>query len=352
VCATAGLRYKLGLSAVGGAYATWFGGWTPDIVNSTALMPIGIAILYEPLAVIFGLPGIYLAFRRCRPAGTLLGIVVAGLVFAILYPGRQSTDVLWFSVPLAMLGALVLVKVFGGAWNKGEAAIVALQCVASLGLVAFAYVTVAGYAYEGRVAWYGMKWGALALGLTLVGMGGLIFLLFGAGVSWKTARRGATAALLITLLFYTVATGWGMSQVRAGSPRELWNTHGSSDSLDILVETISDISLRKVGESHDLKMTVLGEDDGLLGWTLREFRQVDWVDDINAVTNSAVVITPSDVISSNLSEGYLGQEFRFLEHRNRSLWTPVEWLNYSLFRQVELAGTYLVVWAEEDYQLE
>lgn len=351
---TGALYYPLGLSAVGESHTGWGADWWPGAGQRPMSLIVALALLYEPLTLVLGIPGVCLAARQHRPARVLLVLAMVGLTFVVLFPGRQSSDLLLVSLALTVMAAMLVVEVFQGEWGKNEAGTVAVQSAGLLMMLGYAYVNLAGYEPGPTLGWdpVGQKWGPGGLVVILLILGGLLVLLFAAGWSWRTTNRGVVGALLVGLSACSFSAGWELTQTR-GDSRVLWASRTTSPSLKRMVETIEDISRRTVGNSRDVEITVVVDPAGSLGWVLREFPGVVWVNSLSPTIASSIVITPSDMVDPILGSSYMGQEFLFATQRKKRLDSRDGIMAYldSRADQVSIEPSRLVLWVRKDVHL-
>jgi len=97
-----------GLSAWAGSIAEFVGGWwTPGTVPIWMLLTA--LLVYMPLALIFGLYRLMHGLIKSDRKSTHIGLM-AGILFllALIYPARQTGDLIWMLVPIWSLAAIEL----------------------------------------------------------------------------------------------------------------------------------------------------------------------------------------------------------------------------------------------------
>ena len=383
--ASAGFVNPPGLSAAGAALPRWIASWqiTPAM-RPAWLVPQMIAV-YEPLLTAFGIGGLYVAFlsglwqavasrvqnifavreSELQAAfagggaanfdwrGTASGLsaaAIGGLLFGILYLGREASDAVWVVLPLAALSGKVLAETFSGEWFEGEWETVLAQAGVLFVMFAFLYFQVAGYARgyalfaECPAIFQRIIAGpdcAVTAHLYLAGgvltLGIFVTVMFALGWSQLSAVRGAVLALSVATTIATLGAGLGLTQWRPTDPNELWVTTPSSDNLRLMMKSIRDISQRTTGKVEDIEIAVmadptLNEGDGLLGWELREFPNAHFVDSLALAKNSPIVLTSSVVSEPELGSAYVGESYGAQSHSVSADLTLQNLLNWWMYR--------------------
>lgn len=385
---SAALVNRPGLAAAGQAAPVWLSGWAPSAAaRPVSLVPMIFGV-YEPLALVFGLVGLYVAYlagmlravvarfqtalelpgaprrdvpperlaaARGRSVEKALGAAALGaLVFALAYPARQAGDALWVALPLTLLAAMMLVEAMGGEGNE-EWPTVGAQAAVLLVMLVFAYFNVAAFArgYQPNTSPYATTL-LLAGGVLLLGV--VVTILFSAGWSRQAAVRGATVSVGAAMLVGTLAAGLGLTQWRAADPRELWSPDLTTDPIRLLMQTVRDVSNREAGNDSDLEIVVLNDparDDrhGLLGWELRGYPNAVFVDALSPTIGAPLVIADAGVVDPTLGSAYVGQKFGVFGHWAQAPQTLAGWIDWWLFRAVSVDYARKVVWVRQDVQL-
>jgi len=373
VLAAASLIGGPGLTAAGNAFPLWLRGWLPlGDPQPGYLIPLAL-FTYEPLLVAFGLGGLAFAlfsgWRSETPAEwrtvvrLMSAAAIGALIFGLLYAGRTASDTLWAVFPLAMLAGKAIAETFSGDWFEGEWQIVGAQAAALFAMLTFAYFNLGAYARgigAGAVTSVNLNFDPAPY-LRLIIAGGVIVLaifvtaLFGAGWSQRSALRGAALAVGAATLVGTLGAGWGLTQLRAASPVELWTPVGTADNVRLLKQTIEDIANRSVGNEFDLGITVLNDPvwndrDGLLGWEFRQFTKVKFVEALTGTVDSPVVITEAAVSDPTLGSSYIGQPFPIFGREQLQPPAPDKNVDWWLYRAGGVEYSRKVLWVRQDVQ--
>ena len=351
LCATAMLRYPLGLSAAGESWHTWFSNWITVEGNRPVLLIPTLAVLHEPLALVLGLAGGYNAMRSRLPIKGLLGVTGVGLLFAVAYGGRQSSDVTWMVVPLTLLASLLVVAAWRGARMASKIANVGVQVGGLMMLGGFGYVQLSGLAAGRSAEWLWGRWEAVLMLATLIIVGLLAVLLFAKVWSGSIAWRGAVTAVFITLLGWSAHSWVLLVNVRPEAGLDLWYRDKPSSSADLMMQSLEDVSLWAVGEAREIEIAVVGDANGRIAWLLREYPNVTWARVTPRALSSPVVITTGE--SSVVAPGtnYFGQEFSDNVYWQGYPTDSSGLTKYFLFRRGHVRQTKMVLWVREDLKL-
>ena len=367
VIATIALVSLRGLGVLLDSWLAALAGFVP--ATAAGRQPLEVLlflVVYEPLLLIFGVIGAVRAFRTGDPLGQALAwFALVALTLVVIYSGRQMADLAWVVLPLAALSAQALTHLLRDAADRAEWPLAAAQAGLTAALLGFAQLNLAGLAQSARntgtfatlaVPVLGQTYqvpslAQLGIALLAITLTFVIAYLLALGWSAAAARLGLVAAGTVFLLGATLGAGWGLTQREPGSPAELWWAEPSSPDVGRLMQTLTDVSNYTVGNPHDLELTVQADNDGLLAWALRDFTHASFVDRLDPVINSPVVIAPLDTTSNpTLGSAYVGQDFTL-----RATWTPdlsrAEWVVWLVFRAAPTqVNEPVVLWVRQDVQ--
>jgi hypothetical protein len=364
IISTVGLTYLRGLGALLDAFLRGFSGFLPSAGGRLPLEIVLFLVVFEPLLLVFGLLGAVRAFRTGHALGQALAwFSLVSLALVVLHGARALSDVIWVSAPLALLAAWALMDLLSAAWSRAELPLAGAQAGLSVALLGFALLNLAGLAeIAGRspagftsyqVQFVGRMWEVPAvaqLGIAILAVV-LVFVigyLVALGWSPRAARLGLLSAWTVLLVSLTFGAGWGVTQARPGSPGELWWSRPAAPDVTRLMGTLGDVSNYTVGHQHDIQVTVQAPPDGLLAWALRDYPFATFVDRLDPVITSPVVIAPLDQEHPTLGSSYVGQDFSL-----RSTWTldlsVTEWVTWLAYRKTPtLAPEPVILWVRQD----
>jgi len=367
IVSTVGSLYRPGLGAWFNSWAAWGLGFVPSAASRPPLTFVIFLLAYEPLILIFGVIGGIRAFRNSQRLGQWLAwFSLIALTITLLYSGRTLFQMIWIIAPLSALAAQAIVELLGGDWVVEERPLVAAQVGVGAVLLVFAALNVATFAEQVRtnpnLATQGQQFTFLGMTFatspwTSLGMSGLtialmvvISYLFGMGWSPQSATRGLVVTIFLALVTMSASAAWGLTQLRPDSPVELWWERPVADNLNQLVATLKNTSNFSVGSEHDVELVVQGSPESVLGWQLRDYQHASFVDQLDPLVKSPVVIAPEGLDNPTLGSAYVGEAFAW-----RHTWTPQaltwpEWIGWVAFRRAPVQSEHVILWVRQDVQ--
>jgi len=325
-------------------FTGWLSAFQPQVGGQPWYYHLQLLLVYEPLILVFGLAAVVYLLRRRDLFSLFLAYwtMVAFLVYLVA-GGRGPGDVLLIVLPLALLagsfvGRLLDELVAKASW-AGEGLFVALACPVVVHLA----LELGGYASRGSRNYLLL---ALAALFILVGLLVLYWVSLGAG---PTLRAGGLVLLLV-LTILTVSISCYLNYRRSSDPREIVVASPTSRGIFDLVETVEMVSSRR-GDPRAIAMTVHQGAGPAVAWYLRDFEDVEFVDQLGPSVDTPVVIAPAEEQEPTLGANYSGQDFaltsswklqglsesdlmRWLLYRRAS--TPVQTDNVILWVKQEL----------------
>jgi uncharacterized protein (TIGR03663 family) len=338
LAATALFLRPIGLAGVPEALSAWLGAWgAVDAVGALRLFQI--LIVYEALIVFCGLAGLIVSLRRMSGLVLLLSVwAIGAFLIPLLQPGRQVFDLVLVLTPLALLGGLLIEQVARdleqhGAWRME-------------GLFWLVAVVVAGFAAinAGQTARSAVSTSSLFLGMpmslaTSLSIGLLLLALVICGVfvliiGWRATLRAGLVTVFVLLVVISFSSAWALTQMRAGNPRELlWGPTTTSVDVRALRETVEAASKRRTGMLDQAQVAVtLPQDDPLLRWYLRDFKQVQY----NAAVSdlAPIIVAPlGSTFPPFVTDTYQGVQFNTQTSWEPSQLTDNDLLRWWLYRE-------------------
>ena len=317
-------------------------------------------VLYEPVLLILGLTGAWLASQSGLPWQRFLaGWGVAALLLTLVYPGALPGHSLWSVVPLVGLAGLVIgdlleVKTGGPVWGAW------VHAAGTIGLLGMVFASLSRHLRAPRTL--PIPPGAppqavlfelpLDLTLTVLWIILLVVLWLTVASLWGPRAAWRGTGLSLALLAPLIALGGSVSLAftRPTSPYEPLNVSPPQPMLDLLVQTAEEIGNFSVGHPHEASITVQADPNGALAWALRDFNAVTFVLRADPTVESAMVITPAGGADPALGSGYVGQDFVI-----ERTWRPVglnasQFLSWALYRRANTppVETRVILWVRED----
>ena len=366
VVSTVGLLYRPGLGALADSWAAWLSGGLPSAAGRAPQILLLFLFANEPFVLIFGVIGAAQAFTTANRAGQwLFWSVLVGLAVVLVRGGREMADLVWVAAPLAGLAGWGLAQAVGseGLIDRETRPIVAAQVAIVVVLLSFSIANTASFAEQVRlnpaltqnqITFSGLVFQVtplayLAMSTVALALVALTSYLIGLGWSPRPALQGLTLGIALALLAMNLRAAWGVTQLRAASPVELWWERPVADDLKQLMQTAETVSNYAVGSAHDVELTVQGDPDAALGWAFRDFPHATFVDRLEPLVTSPMVVAPAEEQNPTLGSAYVGQAFTF-----RASWTPAlswtEWVGWLAFRRAPVQSEQLILWVREDVQ--
>lgn len=294
--------FLLNLSGFGAAF-TLLGDWLGQFGRSAAIAwsaPLLAVGRYEPGLFLIGLFAIVWVVWRGHPLGSLVVYWLLTLLIMLLAQQGVMANAGLVSLAAALLlgslaGAIIGERVEPNGWALAGGLLVVWAIMA---------VNIGRYA---RVSLFRPEdlsyvWVAI-FGLTL-GLTAVYFL-----ITWepRATYQGLLLSLLAFLIVYNWGAAWRLSYLASNDPRETWVTSGATDDLRLMIATLQDLSWQMARSERDLDV-LSTVNSPLLGWYLREFRNLQIVEALPPATTHSVVITPFTAEPA-LGSDYIGTDF-------------------------------------------
>lgn len=329
--ATGWLARPEGLGAISTSFTVWLQQLTGSgVAERYALNWLSWRLLLEePLLLIFGVLGVAIAWRHVRqqelddgPSATpvWLHFLTAWLlwgVLLVLLPGRSPLTLAMLSLPLLLWAAYGLTSLLdqareGVAWRENGL----LIAILSILLISFAIWLAAlttNTTFDSTLA--------RTLLIILV----LLFLIILAYTLWldgRQARLTTGVLLALGLLAGAVSSNWQLNQrFDPALPDGFFAAYTNPDVRQ-LAANVQMLSAQRRGDPGEMPVQVemAGTPDPVLGWYLRELRNLTWVLAPGLVDGQSppLVITLSeDGAVNQLASSYLGSRYALRDH-----WLP------------------------------
>ncbi|MEW6566749.1 MAG: hypothetical protein AB1449_00995 [Chloroflexota bacterium] len=314
-------------AGVAGSLSDWVGGWG-RLGGTGALTGILTLILYEPLALLFGVVGLLLnrgsedgLVSRCGAwAGCALLVLLA-------YPSRQPADLTWIVLPLAVLAGRSLALTFdriSSRWTwLGHGTLIAVLLLFS-GII---WMQLANYAAGRGPGLFELDPGAsLGLAAAVLVVALVILVLYAAGWSVSLALESAGGATAVVLVLVCVSTLWRLDFASsAADAGDLWRAEATGPGVELVLKTLEGVSQAHTGRIDALPVTTAGETSAVMAWVLRDFPRA-----AEALPSASpeVIVTTEGGAPEALAAEYLGQTLTVGERR---AWQgilppePVQW---------------------------
>lgn len=327
-----------GIASLADTFTAYLRGWVrPSGVLVFRL--VAVLFIYQPLVLFLGIGGSVRGWRMREPISQRLSLwTIFAFVFVLIYPARQSLDLVWVLVPLWILAAwefqhhIPAIKESPGIlWSSLE---FGLGVVVLLG-----------------VAWLGLVAGEVRLVVLALAMLAAIALMV-AMWSYHVMRYGLVWGLCGALLVSMVVAMFGVAQVNPNGSQELWSVTPATGDVRLLVNTLENLSQWKTGERQAIDVAVVSNSRELR-WLLRDFHAARYVPDFSGagvVDDDApsVLITHQTQNIPGLPVLYRGQDFILYTYPGWSSVLPENWVNWLAYREAPLLQDQVILWARTD----
>lgn len=328
-----------------GAAVNLFSAWLADFpFGSTGwYWPFQLLTVYEPLVVVAGLVGMFLALQRTGRFGSLLiAWLVTAVLLALLRSGRTSGDVLLVVLPLALLGGVALETLADSLralrFGAEESALILILWP----IIAYLVLGLAGYANNPNAvpaAAAALNLGPLTqlIQVALAALFVVMLVAFFIALSGaEVAVRGATLAILVVLASITWGAGWNAVQNHPGDPREIINgPQATSPTVRDLARDLAKLSADRTTDVTTFALIVQSPPDDVLAWYLRDLRNTRFVSAVDASSAPSVLVTTGDKPPA-LSGSYAGQRFALEREWRIEGKSPEDILKWLVFRRADL----------------
>lgn len=380
-----GFMFKAdGISMIGALLAGFAGGFASSD-SSPLFFPLTISVFYETFHWVLVIPAIIMLTRRERVnfiERFLMAWLILGIAATLIYSGATAGHALWLSVPLAGLVAGLAANLLEGKsdtvlWlddllsnderehHTGQTGkwIIALLAFALFMMTALhfqiivrAFLQVPGGSFGELISRFGQPGFASVTNSAIWLFMSSLFLLIGfflAASIWgnTTTARGGGIALLAFTLLTGLGSGWNSVTTNTTNAAEHWHINATAGQAEFLRETLLELSFRETGGFPQLPVVVVGSDDDYVAWTLRDFTNARFVDDLILARTAEVIIMPETEETPDLGGSYVGQRFIINRTWNASTMQGFDLLPWWSARGVrfepELADT-VMLWVRQD----
>jgi len=322
---------------------SYFQGWV-TIPKTSISQLLVILIIYNPVALIFGVVAIFHAWRNKDAFSQWLSLW-AGVSFllAIVYPDRDVFSWVWFLIPIWALASIEIAKYFR--LEEAELLPSIGQALLLFLLMALGWINLAGLSMTGGgLETTQLRWAIIAGTIVL---GGVTTLLIGLGWSVRTAQQGLVWGLLLGLGFFGLSMTWGVSQLRPNGEKELIGVPPVAGNANDLQVTLGDLSEWRTGMRDTLDVVLTTSSPSLI-WEMRNWSEAKFLPSVPVGELPSVIINKDDQPEPNLSIGYRGQDFAWWISPGWEGPLPENWPRWLVFRDAPQDTSNIVLWARGD----
>jgi hypothetical protein len=335
-----------GLGAASASLPEFLRGWaTPQVVTISQMLVV--LLVYQPLAIIFGLIGAVRAWLEADPTARRLSLwMLVALAISLIYPARQVSDLVWVLIPLWGLAAIELGRYFKAGIERwwlvlGEAALVFI-------LLSMVWLNLAGLSQpipdQGA---FGLRI-AVMIGLLL--LVGLVIAMMGFGGSWTVAWQGLVLGVVAALGIFQLAGVWSSSHRPSSRMYAIWNPAPQSGDNRLLMETVDDLSNWSTGMSNQIDVTI-AVDAPSLRWAFRSYPRAVFIPEQQVLSlrqSPSIVITRVTAQEPSLSASYRGQDFAWWRYPGWQGAMPQPFPAWVAYRENPAVNEQVILWARAD----
>jgi hypothetical protein len=336
-------HYPQGLSATAGTIPATLNNWFSH--SNIPIFRVFLAlIIYQPFALFFTLLGAlrFLRSESIIPRWLIIWFFTA-LIMAMIFPGRQVSDVGWVLIPLWSLAAIEFVHHLKIENSEkvpvlGQASLLFLL----LGLGWFNLSALSIHTGDNQ---------SLQLRLAVIGgtviLGAITTLLVALGWSFSVAKRGLAWGVGVSLGLFIIASMWGVSQLRINGEQELWHPPPFTRQADLLTKTLGDISEWNTGHRSRMEVFVIAPGDSFR-WLFRDWSEVIFLDGLPPNELPYALITSLDQPEPQLGVSYMGQGFSWFVSPAWEGGLPENWAHWLVFRNSPQKIEQVILWVRTD----
>jgi len=331
-----------GVSAWVGGIPAFLRGWVePSSVSAGRVLLT--MLVYQPLPILFGALAAVQGLRERDVLSRSLSLwFVVALAVVLLYPGRQTWDLIWALVPLWGLTGLALSRELFPYESKNTVWILAGLIFILSSLMWLSFLSLATVPGDQQAVFW--QWGIIGAAVVL---GLLSVSIFAAESSWQEGKQGLIMGVVTALILYMVSGSISTAYIRADDPRSFWYPDPGTAQLPLLMETVQEMSVYETGREDSIQITV-NDNSSSLKWALRDFPRVRFETYINSSGFSPLLITDADVDTSQFSNQYLGQDFVLRTYPGWQGVLPLDWKRWVAFREGPLDEDPILLWVKRD----
>ena len=135
--------------------------------------------------------------------------------------------------------------------------------------------------------------------------------------------------------------------LKAGDPRSTWNGGTGSGQVDLLLDTIKEVSIIETGRWDSIQGAVISSDPTLL-WALRDFQEIRFYEVYDPEILNPVVITHRQDFYLVPQSIYRGQDFVI---STKTAWegiSPDDWISWIAFGDGPIESEGIILWVRND----
>ncbi len=333
------LNFPRSLSAFPGSLIAYFQAWQSQSQLTFPQMLLGL-LFYFPLGLLFGVWGGVRGLKSINQFGTLLfAWFLVGLLFLLIIPARDLTQIIWVTVPLYLLSAREIMRHIS---IENEVRFQSLGVsMLVIAIVAFLWLNLGKITYNGDPR---QLWLAIGGGIGLLAVSAILIFL---GWSGQIAVKGYVWGIIGVLTIYSISTGVRTAGIIGNGQTEMLGAKQTIPQVRLIRNTIKEISTWNAGSSTGLPVKVVGLDSKSMEWELKEFTNINYSLNIEKDEHPELVISGLEQPFA-LQDQYRGQDFIFQNQIEWASFSAMDWISWLVHRKTLTSNSTIVMWVRAD----
>lgn len=339
------LAYPGGISSIGSSLVEFFKAVSAPGSRESLGVDLAWLIMEIPL-LILGIWGLIEGLLRKHPLTGLLG---AGwglsILLGLLGPGDGIHRFIWASIPMLVLAAKKIVKLFKEMSVENRLVYIA-EIILVVSLIGFSFLNFLNLVNNAYLTPEETRNRIIGTLLPLILLAAITVLLAW-GWTYPSTRKGFVTGILILFSFALIANSWKAAELGSRPQFEVGTDAGLPVGRTSLIDTMADISRQKTGFLDRIDIQVVVQDSPSLRWALKNFSETEYSTNFNPNLTPSLVVTGVDLgITSSAS--YRGQKILWSVRPDFALMKPPDWIKWAIFRAAPVMKTEVILWARND----
>ncbi len=325
--ATGWLAQPETLGMLSTSLTVWLRGWSGGEGTAYGLSWFWLRLLLEAgLLLVFGFIGLLTRLRTATAPGAqrwnrfLTFWLLWGILLALV-PGRSPLILALVGLPLILLAA----EGINSLWRDARLGISWRENGLLIGVLTILFISFCFWlaAFSNNVQIDALLARTLVIIIVLMLLLVLAFILW---VDGRQARLVTGSGVGVILLLWTLSSGWALNHhFDIRYPDGFFAVYTNPD-VERLAAAVQSLSAQRVGDATQMPIQVemAGTPDPVLGWYLREMRNLQWVlapGLIDGQSPTVVITRPDTQGIDQLASRYVGSSYALHDH-----WLPADLL--------------------------
>ncbi|MBA4384286.1 MAG: hypothetical protein C0410_06090 [Anaerolinea sp.] len=334
-----------GISGIGSGITDYLAKWQQqsDLGLGAFLL---VLLLTQFPALILGLWGLINGLKDQSTISRLLGLWwVIGLLLAIITPSHDALEIAMVNLPLYVLTAMQVSRLFEGLLIRSSFVLIA-ETVVTISLLLFStlnFLNMINFPPGDTIT---MRNRLIGTFLPLV-----LWIAFTILLTWGwdsiSSKSGIVIGLGLLLGALLVGCGWKAASLGSRPENELLANSGYIVGQNELLQTVTDISLWNNGQMNRIDIELVGLNYPSVTWAFRNFDKTTSVAAFPVSNSPSIVVSGLDAIiqTQNL---YRGQMIGWTVQPDYSQAKWQDWVKWFYNRQIPQKKTSILLWVRND----